>query len=268
MTLLEIVLLLARNLALIVVVMVALWLLALKLKDVSFIDGVWGLGMVLLAGATFLQTDGDPLRKGLLTGLCALWGIRLGVHLLKRWRAHGPDRRYQALLKNRANKGQGFAPASLMFVFLPQAVLLWLTCLPVQLGQVAPAPAVGWIGWTGAALALFGIVFETVGDAQLAAFKRDPDSKGKVLDTGLWRYTRHPNYFGDACVWWGLWLVAAETIPGLFAILGPIFLTFTLTKWSGAPTTEGGMHKSRPGYADYVKRTSGFFPLPPKKTAG
>lgn len=268
MTLLEILLLLARNLALIVVVMLALWLLALKLKDVSFIDGVWGLGMVLLAGATFLQTDGDPLRKGLLTGLCAVWGIRLGVHLLKRWRAHGPDRRYQALLKSRANKGQGFAPASLMFVFLPQAVLLWLTCLPVQLGQVAATPAVGWIGWIGAALALFGIVFETVADAQLSAFKRDPDSKGKVLDTGLWRYTRHPNYFGDACVWWGLWLVAAETMPGLFAILGPIFLTFTLTKWSGAPTTEGGMHKSRPGYADYVARTSGFFPLPPRKTAG
>ncbi|MFN3815376.1 DUF1295 domain-containing protein [Brevundimonas sp.] len=263
----DILLLLARNLALILVVMLALWALALRLKDVSFIDGVWGLGMVLLAGATFVQTDGDPLRKGLLTGLCAVWGIRLGVHLLRRWRAHGPDRRYQALLKSRANKGQGFAPASLMFVFLPQAVLLWLTCLPVQLGQVSAAPAVGWIGWAGAALAVFGIVFETVGDAQLSAFKRDPESKGKVLDTGLWRYTRHPNYFGDACVWWGLWLVAAETIPGLFAILGPIFLSFTLTKWSGAPTTEGGMHKSRPGYADYVARTSGFFPLPPKKAA-
>ena len=264
----EILLLLARNLALIVVVMLALWALALRLKDVAFIDGVWGLGMVLLAGATFVQTDGDPLRKGLLTGLCAVWGIRLGVHLLKRWRAHGPDRRYQALLTDRAEKGQGFGPASLMFVFMPQAVLLWLTCLPVQLGQVAATPAVGWIGWIGAGLAVVGIVFETVGDAQLAAFKRDPGSKGKVLDTGLWRYTRHPNYFGDACVWWGLWLVAAETTPGLFTIVGPIFLTFTLTRWSGAPTTEGGMHKSRPGYADYVARTSGFFPLPPKKTAG
>ena len=264
----EILLLLARNLALIVVVMLALWALALRLKDVSFIDGVWGLGMVLLAGATFVQTDGDPLRKGLLSGLCAVWGVRLGVHLLKRWRAHGADKRYEALLADRAEKGQGFAPASLMFVFIPQAVLLWLTCLPVQLGQVAATPAVGWIGWTGAGLALFGIAFETVGDAQLAAFKREPDSKGKVLDTGLWRYTRHPNYFGDACVWWGLWLVAAETTPGLFAILGPIFLTFTLTRWSGATTTEGGMHKSRPGYADYVARTSGFFPWPPKKAAG
>lgn len=260
----DILLLLAANLALIVVVMLALWALALRLKDVSFIDGVWGLGMVLLAGATFVQTDGDPVRKGLLTGLCAVWGVRLGVHLLKRWRAHGPDKRYQSLLQDRADKGQGFAPAALMFVFLPQAFLLWLTCLPVQLGQVASTPAVGLIGWAGAALALFGVVFETVGDAQLAAFKRDPDSKGKVLDTGLWRYTRHPNYFGDACVWWGLWLVAAETTPGLFAVIGPIFLTFTLTKWSGAPTTEGGMHKSRPGYADYVRRTSGFFPRPPK----
>lgn len=256
--------LLTVNLALIMVVMTALWLVALKLDDVSFIDGVWGLGMVLLAGATFVQTGGDPVRKAVLTGLCALWGLRLGVHLLRRWRAHGPDRRYQALLKARADRGQGFASASLLFVFLPQAVLLWLTCLPVQLGQVAAEPVFGMLGWLGAGLALFGVIFETVGDAQLAAFRRDLANRGKVLDTGLWRYTRHPNYFGDACVWWGLWLVAAETTPGLFAVIGPIFLTFTLTRWSGAPTTEGGMKKSRPGYADYVRRTSAFIPWPPK----
>jgi len=110
-----------------------------------------------------------------------------------------------------------------------------------------------------------GIVFESVGDAQLAAFKRDPANKGKVLDTGLWRYTRHPNYFGDACVWWGLWLIAAETGVGLWSIAGPIFLTFTLTRWSGIGITEKAINRSRPGYADYVKRTSAFVPWPPSR---
>ena len=110
-----------------------------------------------------------------------------------------------------------------------------------------------------------GIAFESVGDAQLAAFKRDPANRGKVLDTGLWRYTRHPNYFGDACVWWGLYLIAAETGPGLWSIAGPLFLTWTLTRWSGIGVTEKAIHKSRPGYADYVNRTSAFIPWPPKR---
>ena len=111
------------------------------------------------------------------------------------------------------------------------------------------------------------MTFETVGDAQLKAFRADPASKGKVLDTGLWRYTRHPNYFGDACAWWGIWLAAAEAGPmiALASLPGPLFLTFTLTKWSGKPLLEKGLAKSRPGYADYVARTSGFLPWPPKR---
>ena len=150
-------------------------------------------------------------------------------------------------------------------MFLLQAPLLFIVCLPAQLGQLSAEPlAIGALGWIGAAVALIGISFESVGDAQLKAFKADPANKGKVLDTGLWRYTRHPNYFGDACTWWGIYLIAAETSIGRWSIIGPLLLTFLLVKWSGVPLLERGLAKTRPGYADYVAKTSSFLPWPPK----
>ena len=266
MSLTEIAVLLGLNLALILAVMTALWTLSLKLRDVSFIDAVWPMGMLLLALATFPRTDGDPIRKWLLLWLVGVWALRLGWHLYRRWRQLGADRRYVELLAGaEASRGWGFGKTALLVVFLPQAVLAWLTSLPVQLGQVAFEPTVGWLGWTGAVLAVIGIGFESIGDAQLAAFRKDPANKGRVMDAGLWKYTRHPNYFGDACVWWGLYLIAAESGPGLWSIVGPLFLTFTLTKWSGIGITEKAIHSTRPGYADYVRRTSAFIPWPPKK---
>ena len=268
MTLSEIAVLLALNLALITAVMLGLWLVALRLKDVSFIDGVWPLGMLMLALATLPRTHGDETRKYLLVWLCGVWALRLGWHLLRRWRAHGADGRYIEIVETQEReRGWPFGKTALLFVFLPQAVLAWLTCLPVQLGQVSFAPPVGWIGWAGAGLAVVGIAFESLGDAQLSAFKRDPKNKGKVLDTGLWRFTRHPNYFGDACLWWGLYLIAAETGPGRWAILGPVFLTFTLTRWSGIGISEKASKKARPDYEAYVRRTSAFVPWPPKPIA-
>ena len=266
MSLIEILTLLGLNLALIVAVMVALWGVSLWVRDVSFIDAVWPMGMLLLALATFPRTEGDPTRKWLLLWLVGIWALRLGWHLYRRWRAHGADARYVEILgRMKETRGWGFATTSLLIVFLPQAVLAWLTSLPTQLGQIAIEPTVGWIGWTGAVLAVIGIGFESIGDAQLSAFKKDKANKGKVLDTGLWRYTRHPNYFGDACVWWGLWLIAAETTPGLFAVAGPLFLTFTLTRWSGIGITEKSTARTKPHYADYVRRTSAFIPWPPRK---
>ncbi|MFN3453285.1 MAG: DUF1295 domain-containing protein, partial [Sphingorhabdus sp.] len=164
--------------------------------------------------------------------------------------------------------GWSWSKTSLLSVFLTQAPLLFITCLPAQIGiwsSDGGRTVLGPLAFTGAIIALIGILFETVGDAQLNAFRANPANKGKVLDTGLWRYTRHPNYFGDACTWWGIWLIACETgLPGWISIIGPIFLTFTLTRWSGKPLLEYGMRKTRPGYAEYVARTSGFFPLPPK----
>lgn len=261
----EIAALLGLNLALIVAVMLGLWLAALRLRDVSFIDAVWPMAMLLLALATLPRTDGDPIRTWLLIWLVGVWALRLGWHLFTRWRRLGADGRYVGIIEGlERTRSWSFGKTALLAVFLPQAALAWLTALPVQLGQVAYAPAVGWLGWTGAVLAVIGIGFESLGDAQLSAFRKDPANKGRVMDMGLWRWTRHPNYFGDACVWWGLYLIAAETGPGRWAIAGPLFLTFTLTRWSGIGITEKAMAETRPGYADYVRRTSAFIPWPPK----
>jgi steroid 5-alpha reductase family enzyme len=168
--------------------------------------------------------------------------------------------------KAEAERGLSFAQASLRMVFALQAPLMWTVALPVQLGQMSSTPAtVGWLGWVGAVIALAGILFESIGDAQITRFKRDPSNQGKVLETGLWRYTRHPNYFGDILAWVGLWLIAAETPLGLWALPGPVLLIVLLTRWSGGVTYEGRLTKSRPGYDDYQRRTSALIPWPPKR---
>jgi steroid 5-alpha reductase family enzyme len=124
----------------------------------------------------------------------------------------------------------------------------------------------GVFAWLGIALAAIGILFEAIGDHQMAAFKSDPANHGKVMDRGLWRYTRHPNYFGDSCTWWGIYLVAAETSLGVWSIIGPLLLTWTLVKWSGAALLERRLRQSRPGYEEYLRRTSSFIPWPPAKS--
>jgi steroid 5-alpha reductase family enzyme len=248
--------------------MLLLWLIAARIGDVSFIDAVWGLGMAALALLSWARMEAPGTRAGLIAAMAVAWGVRLGAHLFVRWRRSGEDPRYARILGNAKGEGR-YASAALIMVFAPQAVLLFITCLPAQLGILSsPAPArLGPLALAGLALWMVGMLFEAVGDWQLHRFRADPASKGKVLDTGLWRYTRHPNYFGDACVWWGIWLVSAEAglWIALAGLIGPIFLTFTLTRWSGKPLLEKGLGKSRPDYADYVARTSGFFPWPPKK---
>lgn len=247
-------------------VMLILWLYCVRIRDVSVIDAFWPFGMVILAGSTFLLSSGAQDRKLLILALVAIWGLRLALHLFARWREHGVDPRYAAILgRLTEKKGWSFARASLVQVFAMQCVLLFIVCLPAQLGQIDAEPAaIGWLGWIGTAIALTGIAFETIGDAQLKAFRADPAMKGKVLDTGLWRYTRHPNYFGDACAWWGIWLVAAESETGRWAIIGPIGITWLLTRLSGVPMLEHRLKKSRPGYEAYVRRTSSFIPWPPR----
>ena len=255
------------NAALIAVVMLALWRVAVRIGDVSFIDAVWGAGMGLLAAASWWQVAEPGPRAGLIAAMTLVWALRLAVHLYRRWRVSGEDPRYARILS--AHKARGaFATGALVLAFGPQAVLLFITCLPAQLGVLASGGrGIGPLALAGLTLWLIGMVFEVVGDWQLARFRADPASKGRVLDTGLWRYTRHPNYFGDACAWWGIWLAAAEAggWVALASLPGPLFLTFTLTRWSGKPLLEKGLAKSRPGYADYVARTSGFIPWPPKR---
>lgn len=253
------------NLAIGVALFFVLWLVSLRLRDVSFVDAFWALGMVVLAISSLWLHAGDLERQLVLTGLCVVWGLRLGLHLFGRWRRDGVDTRYTSLLERAGKRGLGFATASLLLVFLPQSILMWMVSLPVQLGQFGYA--FGALGYAGIALAVFGIAFESLGDYQLEQFRKDPANAGQVMDRGLWRYTRHPNYFGDFCTWWGLFLIAAEAPWGWLALPGPLFLSWTLLKWSGAPLLERGLAERRPGYADYIARTSGFFPWFPKSSS-
>lgn len=257
---------LAVNFALCVAGFLVLWLVGSAIRDVSFIDSVWALGMGGLAIATGLQVGAQGPRQLLLVSLCSAWALRLGLHLLLRWRAHGPDRRYVRMMeKAKAERGWSYAHASLRLVFLLQAPLMWTVALPVQLGQMPAAPSpIGALGWAGAALAAFGIAFETLADAQITHFKANPANQGQVLARGLWRYTRHPNYFGDICAWLGLYLIAAETPLGLWALPGPALLIFLLTRFSGGVTYERRLTRTRPGYDDYQRRTSALIPWPPK----
>lgn len=257
--------LLTFNLAFILACVIALWGLSLILRDVTFMDAFWALGLALVGVVTYLKTGGGT-RAGVLVALASLWAVRLAAYLLMRWRREGPDPRYVRLIeKAREKEGIGFARAALTKVFLTQAPMLWIVSLPVQLGQIDPEPTrLGILAYAGVTLAVIGLLFETVGDWQLMRFRADPQNRGRVLDSGLWRYTRHPNYFGDACVWWGLYMIAAETPVGLFAIPGPVLLTWTLIRWSGAATLERRMKRSRPDYVAYVERTSTFLPWPPK----
>jgi steroid 5-alpha reductase family enzyme len=246
----------------------SLWLVARRLNDPSFVDSFWAFGMVMNAGLVFwLAEDGWDPRKALLLALTTVWGLRLGRHLFTRWRREGPDPRYERLLRDaRARRGWEFPRTTLLFVFLPQAGLMWLVSLPAQLGQLSPLPAsFGPAALAGLALAVFGILFETVADRQLERFKAQRTRHDAVLDTGLWAWSRHPNYFGEACTWWGIWLVAAETPAGFASLVGPAFLTFTLLRWSGAPMLESGLSRTKPDYEAYKARTSAFFPWPPKR---
>lgn len=259
---------LGLNFALLIVIMVILWGISIRIRDVSFIDAFWAYGMAIMASASFVQTEAPGSLAYLIWALTALWGIRLGTHLLLRWRKDGMDPRYKKIIGHAMEKQRmSFARAALLKAWLMQIPLLFMVCLPAQLGiLLAGAEAPGAIANLGASIALIGIAFETIGDMQLKAFRNNPANHGKVLDTGLWKYTRHPNYFGDFCAWWGIWLIALQAgWPVWIAVIGPLFLSFTLMKWSGAPLLEKSLKKNRPDYVDYIQRTSEFFPMPPKK---
>jgi steroid 5-alpha reductase family enzyme len=243
-----------------------LWLISVRLKDVSFVDSWWAIGIVVIAVATHFET-GDASPGGLLLlALTVAWGLRLGIHLFIRWRRNGPDPRYVAIMRSRETRfGWSFAKTAGVQVFGLQGILQFVVSLPVQIGQIDGAPSVGALAMAGAAIALGGILFETVADAQLVRFRNDPENRQRVLDSGLWRYTRHPNYFGDVCTWWGLYLVAAQTLSGALTIPAPILVTILLTRVSGVPMLEHGLKRKRPGYDEYIARTSTFFPWPPKR---
>lgn len=244
------------------IAMTAVWALSLVVHDASIVDIVWGLAFVAVAVTSFLVGDGASAHRTLLLVLVAIWGLRLSGYLTWRNLGHGEDYRYQAMRKK---YGDRFGLISLVVVFGLQALLAWVVSLPVQLAATAAEPAgLGPLSYLGIALWAVGMVFESVGDAQLARFKADPGNEGQVMDRGLWRFTRHPNYFGDFCVWWGLYLVASATVPGRWGIIGPAVMTFLLLRVSGVAMLERTISKRRPGYEAYAARTSAFFPRPPK----
>jgi steroid 5-alpha reductase family enzyme len=241
-------------------IVVITWLISLALRDASVIDPVWPLGFVAVAITAFVAGDGDEGRRLLILVLVALWGLRLSGYLMWRNAGKGEDFRYAAM---REKRGPSFWIISLVTIFVLQGVLMWVVSLPVQLAAV-PDRGLGWLAAAGGVAWAIGFAFESIGDWQLARFKADPSNKGKVLDSGLWRYTRHPNYFGDFMVWWGIFLIAAESGAGAWGFIGPILMTVLLVKVSGAGLLEKDIAQRRPGYAEYVRRTSGFFPRPPR----
>lgn len=245
----------------IAVLMVGTWVVSVIVQNASIVDIVWGFGFVLVAWVVRLTVEGDDARQWLLTAMVTVWGLRLAVYLF--WRNHGKgeDYRYRAMRKR---WGPRFWLISLGTVFALQGVLMWVVSLPVQLGQADPTPGLGPVAVIGVLVYLIGLFFEVVGDAQLARFKADPANAGKVMDQGLWRYTRHPNYFGDACVWWGIAIVAAETGSGAWGLLGAVVMTVLLRRVSGVTLLEKSLTKRREGYTEYVARTSPFVPRLPK----
>jgi steroid 5-alpha reductase family enzyme len=244
--------------------MAILWLVSLARRDASIVDIYWGPGFALIgAVACAVGSGGQPARRALSLGLVALWGLRLGSYLFWRNRGSGEDYRYAAM---RRRHGERFGLVSLGTVFGLQGALAWIVSLPVQVVHVSDGGPLGAFDAAGALLFAIGFAFEAIGDWQLARFKADPAHAGLVMDRGLWRYTRHPNYFGDAVVWWGLFAIALATPAGLWTLPSPLLMSFLLLRVSGVPLLERGLRKRRPGYADYVARTSAFFPLPPRRS--
>jgi steroid 5-alpha reductase family enzyme len=235
------------------------WLLSLRLRDVSIVDSAWSL-MFLGAAIVYMLNAGNlELRNTLILIMVGIWAIRLSVHLT--WRNWGEpeDKRYQEI---REKYSPNFGIKSLFIIFLFQAVLAWVITMPLYASLTLPGTSLPF-DIVGVALWLAGLSFESVADWQLARFKANPDNQGKVMDKGLWRYSRHPNYFGECLIWWGFYLLAVSS-GGWWTIVAPLLITWLLLKFSGVVMLEQTIVNRRPAYADYIKRTNAFIPGPVK----
>jgi steroid 5-alpha reductase family enzyme len=239
-----------------------LWLVSLRRRDASVVDTWWGPAFVAVALLGLALGAGALPRRILVAALVGVWGLRLALHIHRRNAGRGEDYRYRAM---RAQHGDRFGAVSLVTVFLLQAALATAIAAPLVAAASAPEPtSLGAFDLAGALVWLVGFLFEAVGDAQLARFKADPANHGRVMDRGLWRYTRHPNYFGDATLWWGLYLIAASAPAARWSAVGPALMSFLLVRVSGAALLERGLAATKPEYRDYVRRTSGFLPWFPR----
>jgi steroid 5-alpha reductase family enzyme len=249
-----------QGLGIMVVAALGTWLLSLYRRNVAIVDSLWSLMFVLAAGA-YAGGASAPFssRRALVLTLVTLWALRLAFYITWRNWGQGEDRRYQAI---RARNQPHFALKSLYLVFSLQALLAWIISMPL-LGSLLSTKPLGMFDFAGAALWLAGMIFEAGGDAQLAQFKSDASNQGKIMDQGLWRFTRHPNYFGDFCVWWGFYLMAAAA-GAWWSFFGPLLMSVLLMRVSGVTLLEKDMTARKPRYADYVRRTNAFFPWKPK----
>lgn len=238
----------------------AAWAWSALRRDASVVDVFWGLGFVLTAWVWRAALESGHPRAWLVLAMVTLWGVRLAAHIGRRNHGRGEDPRYAAM---RARSPRTFTATSLVTVFALQAALLLVIALPVWAALSPAAPPLGALDAAGALVWLAGFLFEAVGDAQLAAFKADPANRGRVMDRGLWRWTRHPNYFGEALLWWGIGLVALSVSGSAWTLAGPALLTFLLLRVSGVAMLERQMD-ARPGWREYAARTSAFVPWPPR----
>ena len=267
-----------------------LWAISVAVKDASLIDIFWGFGFLVVAAVCLYLTNVKTPYLWLLALMPIAWGIRLSLYLAKRNLGHGEDKRYTAMRKRAEKKGlseMAWRIRTLFTVYFGQGVLIMIVSAPIwvamgvvnfQYGEIydiisttgkSLPSGLGLLSILGALLWLIGFLFEAIGDWQLSRFLKKnkgydgPIENKPVLDTGLWKYTRHPNYFGNACMWWGIWLVACQAPWGWATIFAPIIMTYLLTRVSGKDMLERDM-KKRKSYRDYIEKTSGFIPMPPK----
>lgn len=236
------------------------WVISSVRHNVAYVDRIWSLMFVVATLAYALQLPATGPRAGWVLGLVLVWGLRLSLHITWRGWGHPEDRRYQAI---RQRNQPHFALKSLLWVFGLQCALAWLISAPLLAALAGPRPLGLW-DFAGIALAVFGIGFESIADWQLVRFQCQPGQRGRVLDTGLWRYSRHPNYFGECCTWWGLYLLAVGA-GAPWTVGSPLLMTWLLLRVSGVRLLEQDIAERRPGYRDYVRRTPAFVPGPPRR---
>lgn len=239
------------------------WAISLALRNVTVVDSLWGLGFILIAWNSFILAGAGPGRSLLLCLLVTIWGLRLSVYLTWRNWGKGEDPRYGSWRKA---AGSRFWIVSLGKVFWLQALFLWVIAWALQHGIVQSAPsALTWLDLLGTGIWAAGMIIEAVADAQLAAFKRRPENRGRVMDKGLWAWSRHPNYFGEALVWWGVFIIVLSTPVSFWTVVSPILITLVLTKMTGVPLTEKTIAEKRPEYRRYIETVPAFFPRKPKR---
>lgn len=230
-------------------------------KDNSIVDIAWGPGFILVALLTFFMEEEFAARHVLMTVLVLVWGTRLAFHIFIRNRGRGEDFRYAQW---RRDWGKWFLLRSFFQIFMLQGLLLLVIAYPVILTNISRERGIFYLDFAGVALWIIGFFFEAVGDFQLSRFKRDPENRGRIMSSGLWKYTRHPNYFGEAVMWWGIFLIALSVKLGWTAIISPLLITFLLLRVSGVTMLEK-KYIGNKEFEEYAKKTSAFFPWFPKK---